>query len=119
MADKHRGMAVYGADDVLSWAQAEMGPGAPPDRGRLSRPRRSSPPTSTATPATALRHPDPHQRPGLSYRLAPHGAIACVGIGAPALVTLLEHLVGLGVRSFIAVGPAPTVATDLTWGAVS
>lgn len=43
-------------------------------------------------------------------------AIACFGVGAPALVTVLEHLVGLGIRSFIAVGPAPAVALDLQRG---
>jgi uridine phosphorylase len=47
---------------------------------------------------------------------SPPVAIACLGVGAPAVVTLLEHLVGLGVRSFVAVGPAPAVAPGLEWG---
>jgi uridine phosphorylase len=46
----------------------------------------------------------------------PPVAVACLGVGAPAVVTLLEHLVGLGVRSFVAVGPAPAVAAGLEWG---
>lgn len=46
----------------------------------------------------------------------PPTAVACLGVGAPALVTVLEHLVGLGIRSFIAVGPAPAVALDLHRG---
>lgn len=46
----------------------------------------------------------------------PPVAIACLGLGAPAVVALLEHLVGLGVRAFVAVGPAPAVSPDLNWG---
>ncbi len=46
----------------------------------------------------------------------PPVAVACLGVGAPAVVTLLEHLAGLGVVWFVAVGPAPAVATGLEWG---
>ncbi len=46
----------------------------------------------------------------------PAVAIACLGLGAPAAVTLLEHLAGLSVQWFVAVGPAPAVATGLEWG---
>ena len=118
MADKHRGTAVYGADDVLSWAQAEgWRPGARPIgavftsqtfiTSHLAGQPDRYPPSATLTPIN-----------GRVFLTAapPTVAIACVGVGAPALVTLLEHLVGLGVGSFLAVGPAPAVATDLTWG---
>lgn len=47
---------------------------------------------------------------------SPSVAVACLGVGAPAVVTLLEHLVGLGVEAFVAVGPAPAVAAGLEWG---
>lgn len=47
---------------------------------------------------------------------APVVAVACLGTGAPAVVTLLEQLAGLGVRSFVAVGPAPALALHLAWG---
>ncbi|MGH9189310.1 MAG: hypothetical protein ACRD0Q_04660 [Acidimicrobiales bacterium] len=46
----------------------------------------------------------------------PPVAIACLGLGAPAAATLLEHLAGLGVLWFVAVGPAPAIATSLEWG---
>lgn len=118
MADKHRGTAVYGADDVLSWAHAEgWRPGARPIgavftsqtfitsylTGRNDRYR----PSDTLTPINGRVFLTPSP---------PTVAIACPGVGAPAVVTLLEHLVGLGVGCFVAVGPAPAVATDLAWG---
>jgi uridine phosphorylase len=37
-------------------------------------------------------------------------AIACLGAGASGVVTEVEHLVALGVRCFIAVGPAPAIS---------
>ncbi len=42
----------------------------------------------------------------------PPVAVACLGSGAPTAVTLA----GLSVQWFVAVGPAPAVATGLEWG---
>jgi uridine phosphorylase len=63
-------------------------------------------------------HHRPPLRPGRVFLTLtdPPIAIACLDVGAPALVTVLEHLVGLGIRSFIAVGPAPAVALDIQRG---
>ncbi len=121
MADKHRGTAVYGADDVLSWAHAKgWQPGGRPigavftsqtfiTSNLAGQPDRYRP-SDTLTPIN-----------GRVFLTAapPAVAIACLGVGAPAVVTLLEQLVGLGVDRFVAVGPAPAVATHLTWATVS
>lgn len=115
--DKHTRPTVRGAKEFLAWARTQgWGPGAPPvgaiftsqsfitshleanpDRFRLSD---SLTPTNGRVFMTTTE---------------PSVAIACLGVGAPAVVTLLEHLAGLGVGSFIAVGPAPAVA-ELRWG---
>ena len=43
-------------------------------------------------------------------------AVACLGLGAPAAVVVLEHLSALGVGRFVAVGPAPAIAGGLSPG---
>ena len=118
MADKHRGTAVYGADDVLLSAHAKgWRPGARPIGAVFT--------SQTFITAHLSGQPDRY-RPSKALTpingqvflttSPPTVAIACLGVGAPAVVTLLEHLVGLGVGCFVAVGPAPAVATHLTWG---
>ena len=118
MADKHGKAAVYEAADFLAsahdhgWRAGTIPAGmvftsqtfitahlaALPDRYE---------PSKTLTPTNGR----------VFLTLAdPPIAIACLGVGAPALVTVLEHLVGLGIRSFIAVGPAPAVASNLQRG---
>lgn len=115
MPGKHRNRPFHGAGDFLASAQAQgWRPGTLPVGAVFTsqtfitthlvgepdryRPSRSLTPTNGQVFVTV---------PG------PLVAIACLGVGASALVTLLEHLVGLGVRSFIAVGPAPAIDTAL------
>ena len=118
MAGKHRSDAVYGADDFLSWAYARgWRAGARPVGAVFT--------SQTFITSHLASHPERYQ-PSDSLTptngrvflttSGPPVAIACLGVGAPAAVTLLEHLVGLGVGSFVAVGPAPAIATDLCWG---
>jgi len=118
MSDKHRRTAVDGAADFLARAQQ-----------RGWRPR-TLPVGAVFTSQTFITahfagagdryQPSDSLTPtnGQVFLTVggPPVAIACLGVGAPAVVTLLEHLVALGVRSFIAVGPAPAVAADLRWG---
>ncbi len=118
MPDKARRAAVYGASDMLSSAR-ERGwdPGVVPvgalftsqtfiTRHLASQPECYSE-SSTLRPAN-----------GTVYltTTGPPVAVACLGLGAPAPVALLEHLAALGVDSFIAVGPAPAVSSDLRRG---
>ncbi len=46
----------------------------------------------------------------------PPVAVACLGVGAPAVVTQAEHLVSLGVATFISAGPAPAIRADVEPG---
>lgn len=46
----------------------------------------------------------------------PPVAVACLGVGAPAVVTVVEQLVALDVDAFVAVGPAPAVSDRLEPG---
>lgn len=114
---KHRAPAVHPAAEFLAAAQAQgWDPGTIPIGAVFT----------AQTFLTAHLDADPGFR--LSDTLTPTNgrifltvsgppvAVACLGVGAPAVVTLLEHLVGLGVRSFVAVGPAPAVAPGLGWG---
>jgi hypothetical protein len=110
---KHKRPAVRAAADFLTWARSQgWSPGPLPvgavftsqtfitthleanrDRFRLSE---SLTPTNGRVFLTTTE---------------PFVAIACLGVGAPAVVTLLEQLAGLGVGRFIGVGPAPSVAS--------
>lgn len=115
MADKHKRNAVYGAADALSWAQRNGWRAGPLPVGAVFT-------AQSFITARLEQRPDEY---GLSDTLTPPNgrvfvtkrqppvAVACLGAGATALVTHLEHLVALGVRSFIAVGPAPAVSVDL------
>lgn len=118
MTDKHRNAAVFGARDFLDWAHTQGWDAGVVPVGAVF---------TSQTFITTLLAGDPvRYRP--STELTPTNgqvfltlsakpvAIACLGVGAPAMVTVLEHLVGLGVRAFIGVGPAPAVATDVRWG---
>lgn len=118
MAGKHSGSPVYGAGDFLGWAQAQGW-----DAGTLPVGVVFTSQTfiTTHLAATADRYqPSTSLTPtnGQVFLTVagPPVAIACLGTGASAMVTLLEHLIGLGVRSFLAVGPAPAVSGDLDWG---
>lgn len=118
MQDKYRRSTVYGPDDFLSWADAHGWCAGPVPVGAVF--------TSQTFITSYLSGQPDRYRPSGSLRptngrvlltvAGPPVAIACLGVGASAIVTLLEHLVGLGVRSFIAIGPAPAVARDLRWG---
>ncbi len=116
--DKHRAASVHPASEFLASARARGW-----DPGRL-------PVGAVFTAQTFLtKHLDTQpERYQPSATLTPTNgrvfvtlddppvAVACLGLGAPAVVTLLEHLAGLGVRWFIAVGPASGVAVGLEWG---
>lgn len=118
MSGKHRKAPVYGAPDFLHWAQSEGWAAGIVPVGAVF--------TSQTFITTQLANDHVRYRPSTSLTptngqvfltvTGPPVAVACLGVGAPAMVTLLEHLVGLGVGAFIAVGPAPAVATDLGWG---
>jgi len=118
MPDKHRRGAVHGAAEFLAWAETRGWNPGPLPVGAVF---------TSQTFITS--HLEQH---GHRYRASdslhptngrvfltttdPPVAIACLGVGAPPVVTLLEHLVGLGVRFFIAVGPAPAVSPDVERG---
>jgi uridine phosphorylase len=118
MADKHEKAAVYRAADFLASAHDQGWRAGTTPAGVIftsqtfitahlaGLPNRYEP-SETLTPTNG--------RVFITVA-APPIAIACLGVGAPALVTVMEHLVGLGIRSFIAVGPAPAVALDLHRG---
>lgn len=116
--DKHTKASVYGAVDLLTWAQRSgWDAGAQPVGAVFT--------AQSFITSHLERLPERYR---ISESLTPTNgrvfittgdrpvAVACLGLGAPALVTLLEHLVGLGVRSFVAVGPAPAVSADLARG---
>lgn len=118
LSGKHGKQAVYGAADFVSWAQRNgWSAGALPVgavfsaqsfiTAHLQRHPRSYRLSDTLTPTNGRVFLTRTQRPV---------AVACLGVGAPALVTLLEQLVILGVRSFIATGPAPAVSSDVGCG---
>ena len=115
---KHVDEAVRGAGDFVEWAQSE---GWSP--GRL--------PVATILTSQTFITNYLEQRPDrfrVSRELTPANgqvfltatdpivAVACLGTGASAAVSLLEHLVSLGVDTFVSVGPAPAVSTALEWG---
>lgn len=118
MADKARNPAVYAAADLLASAHDRgWHPGVVPAGAVFTsqtfitahlegQPDRYCP-SDQLTPAN-----------GRVFLTAegPPVAIACLGLGAPAAVTLLEHLVAMGVGAFIAVGPAPAISPELHWG---
>ncbi len=118
LAGKHRNAPVYGAGDFLAWAQAQGW-----DAGTL--PVGAVFTSQTFITTHLATSPDRYQA-AMSLTptngqvfltvAGPPVAIACLGAGASPVVTLLEHLVGLGVPSYIAVGPAPAVSGDLQWG---
>ena len=115
---KHLDQAVRGAGDFVEWAQSEgWSPGGLPVGAIF---------TSQTFLTTYLEQQPERFR--VSGELTPANgqvfltatdpivAVACLGTGASAAVSLLEHLVGLGVDTFVSVGPAPAVATALEWG---
>lgn len=116
--DYDRRQAVYGADDFLASARSRGWKPGPLPVGAVFT-------SQTFITGFLEEHPD---RFRVSKHLAPTNgrvfltvaepvvAIACLGLGAPAAVTHLEHLAGLGVRAAIAVGPAPAVCHALQWG---
>lgn len=118
MADKHGKAAVYEAAHFLAGAHDQGWRAGTIPVGVVFT-------SQTFITAHLVGRPDRYK---LSENLTPTNgrvfltladppiAIACLGVGASALVTVLEHLVGLGIRSFIAVGPAPAVALDLQRG---
>ena len=118
MRGKHRRAPIYGAQDFLSFARAGGWDAGPLPAGMVFT-------SQTFITAHLVSQADRYPR---STSLTPTNgqvfmttsdppvAVACLGLGAPAMVTVLEHLVGLGVRSFIAVGPAPAISTALEWG---
>ncbi|MDP9387105.1 MAG: hypothetical protein M3Q48_04070 [Actinomycetota bacterium] len=118
MADKARRKAVYGASHMLSFARDRgWDPGVVPVGAVFT--------SQIFITAHLASQPDsyresPTLRPanGSVYltTTGPPVAIACLGLGAPAPVALLEHLAALGVGSFIAIGPAPAISNDLRWG---
>ena len=118
MPDKYRQAPVYGARDFLKWARTQGWSAGPLPVGAVFT-------SQTFITSHLEAHPEgyvlsdslsPTNARVFMTAASPSVAIACLGVGAPAVVTLLENLVGLGVRSFIAVGPAPAVSPDLRWG---
>lgn len=118
MADKARKPAVHGAAELLASAhQRGWNPGVIPAGAVFT--------SQTFITAHLEGLPD---RYCVSEQLTPANgrvflttqdppvAIACLGLGAPAAVTLLEQLAAMGVRAFIAVGPAPAISPELRWG---
>lgn len=118
MADKARHAAVYGAADQMSFATRRgWRPEAVPAGAVF---------TSQAFVTSHLAAEEGRYR--LSTTIVPTNgrvylttsgrpvAVACLGTGAPPMVTLLEHLVALGVASFVAIGPAPAIDDNLAWG---
>jgi len=115
---KFREPPVYGAPDFLAWAARQGWSAGTLPVGAVFT-------SQTFITAHLEGHPEcyrsseslsPTNGQVFLTLASPPVAIACLGLGAPAVVTLLENLVGLGVRSFIAVGPAPAISDDLSWG---
>ena len=118
MAGKHRNAPVYGAGDFLGWAQAQGWDAGTRPVGAVFT---SQTFITTHLAARADRYQaymslTPTNGQVFLTVAGPPVAIACLGTGASPMVTLLEHLVGLGVPSYVAVGPAPAVSGDLQWG---
>lgn len=118
VGDKHGRAVVYGAGDFLAAAHARgWDPGTLPIGAVFT--------SETFITDHLGRHPERFERSrtlrptNASVYVTTSGApvaVACLGVGAPALVTLLEHLVGLGVGTFVAVGPAPGIGPGVAAG---
>ncbi len=115
LSGKHRQEAIYKSADFIGWAHSQGWDPGPLPAGMVF--------TSSAHLSAHLeRHPEKFE---LSTTLTPANgrvfvtlqhpsvAIACLGVGAPGVVTEVEHLVQLGIKRFIAVGPAPAVSMDI------
>ncbi|HUQ63309.1 MAG TPA: hypothetical protein VM121_06130 [Acidimicrobiales bacterium] len=118
MPGKHRGDGIHGAADALGWAQSQgWTPGQLPIAAILT----------SQTFITRYLEAFPDRFTSSSELTPTNGrvfltvtepvvAIACLGTGASAAVTHLEQLIGLGVKTFICIGPAPAISTALRWG---
>lgn len=119
MAGKHSRPSVTRSADFLSWAESRgWSPGPLPcgvvftSETFITRRLESEPGryrlSGTITPTNGR----------VFVTGSPAVAIACLGPGPTAVVTQVEHLFQLGVRLFVAAGPAPAVADALRPGDV-
>ncbi|MCA1702536.1 MAG: hypothetical protein LC808_04415 [Actinobacteria bacterium] len=117
MPGKHARPSITRSADFLDWAQSRGWNAGPPPCGVIL--------TAESFVTSHLEaNPDRYR---LSTTITPTNgrvfmtadppvAIACLGPGATAVVTLVEHLIQLGVRLFVTAGPAPAISTVLRPG---
>jgi uridine phosphorylase len=118
LSGKHRQDAIYKSADFIGWAHSQGWDPGPLPAGMVFT-------SSTHLTRYLTGHPECFE---LSTTLTPANgqvfvtveeplvAIACLGVGAPGVATEVEHLVHLGVKRFIAVGPAPAVSMEVQQG---
>jgi uridine phosphorylase len=118
MTGKHNKESISRPADFIGWARSQGWDPGPLPAGMVF--------TSSAHLTVYLQQDPAKYR--LSTTLTPTNgqvfvtrdeplvAIACLGAGASGVVTEVEHLVQLGVTTFLAVGPAPALSEDVVPG---